>query len=159
MTHRIQEAFTELHQVTKEKSLFAGKKNEWICKLNPTEMGMIGEKLVSDVLGGAITRERAIGYNVIVGEKLIEVKMSRISLSNGFPRLSWGQIRPKDKYTHICFVAVYPEDVRAFLVPRNEININNLSFSHGTESEFKMYTVQTRKINELFPWMAIHEIL
>jgi hypothetical protein len=138
--------------------MWTGKANAWIRELAPGSVGKVGEDLVLELVGGARSPNNKSGYDISCGEMLIEVKLSTVVVMSGYPILVWRQIRPDDPYTHICFIAVYPEDVRAFLVPKEEIPSDVMKHQHGRDARHDIFQIHTRNVNDLFPWMVEHEI-
>lgn len=138
--------------------MWTGKQNAWIRLLSPRSVGAVGESLAQAILGGTVSPNNRLGYDLEVDGKLVEVKLATMTVSDGYPAFFWHQIRPKDPYTHICFVAVYPDRVRMFLVPRTEIPADCLKHSHGRDSSIDIFSIVTRRVDDLFPWMTRNEI-
>jgi hypothetical protein len=153
----IQGRLDELHKVADE-AMWAGARNAWLRALPPTTVGKIGEALALKVLGGSATQNNTIGYDIDLDGKHIEVKLSTVVMNDGYPILIWRQIRPTDPYTHICFIAVYPNNTRMFLVPKEAIPQETLKHQHGRGKSLDLYQIHARKIDALFPWMVAHEL-
>jgi hypothetical protein len=145
-------------RVSDDDPLWANARNAWIRSLAPTQVGKIGEALALRVLGGKPTQNNTVGYDIDLNGKRIEVKLSTVVMNDGRPILIWRQLRPSDPYTHICFVAVYPDHTRMFLVPREVIPSDVPKRQHGRAQSLEIFQIHARKINELFPWMVAHEI-
>ena len=157
MSQKAQEAFSKLAS-SKVDPMWIGKPNAWIRELAPAHIGIVGEDLALSVIGGTKAPNNKSGYDINYGEMLIEVKLSTVIVANGYPILVWRQIRPTDSYTHICFVAVYPEDVRIFLVSKGDIPSECLKHQHGRGESLEIFQIHARKIHDLFPWMVRNEI-
>lgn len=155
----VQEAFGRL-SFEKTDPMWLGKQNAWIRGLAPVHIGAVGEQLALSVLGGEQSPNNRSGFDIQRNEEKIEVKLSTVVLmsSGRSPTLCWRQIRPTDPYTHICFIAVYPEDVRMFLVPKEDIPRTALIKQHGRGEGFEIFQISTSQIDSLFPWMLRHEI-
>ena len=153
----IQARLNELHRVP-EEAMWAGAPNAWVRALSPSAVGTIGEALALKVLGGTATKNNTIGYDIDLDGKRIEVKLSTVVMSNGYPILRWRQIRPNDPYTHICFIAVYPHKARMFLVPKEAIPNEVLKHQHGRGQSLDLFHIHARRIDTLFPWMVAHEV-
>ncbi|MGE3595785.1 MAG: hypothetical protein AB7N70_09555 [Dehalococcoidia bacterium] len=157
MSRKAQDAFARL-SVSQSDPMWLGQPNAWIRDLAPARIGIVGEELALSVIGGVKAPNNRSGYDIKHEEKLIEVKLSSIIKMNGYPILVWRQIRPNDPYTHLCFIAVYPDDVRIFLVPKTEIPTDCMKHQHGREGSLEIFQIHTRKVHELFPWMVRNEI-
>lgn len=153
----IQGRLNELHRVADE-AMWAGTKNAWVRALPPATVGKIGEALALKILGGTATKNNTIGYDIDLAGKRVEVKLSTVVMNDGYPILIWRQIRPADPYTHICFIAVYPNNARMFLVPKEAIPQEVLKHQHGRGKSLDVFQIHARKIDTLFPWMVAHEL-
>jgi hypothetical protein len=153
----IQGNLDELHK-TADDPLWLNARNAWIRALPPTTVGRIGEELARKVLGGRQTKNNTVGYDIDVEGWRVEVKLSTVINNDGRPILIWRQIRPSDPYTHICFIAVYPNKTRMFLVPREKIPTEVLKRQHGRDGSLDIFQIHARKIDALFPWMVDHEL-
>ena len=153
----IQVKLDELHK-TADDPLWLNARNAWIRALAPTTVGRIGEELALKVLGGNQTKNNTVGYDIELEDQRIEVKLSTVINNDGRPIFIWRQIRPADPYTDICFVAVYPNKTRMFLVPRERIPIEVLKPGHGRNGSLDIFQIHTRRIDDLFPWMVDHEL-
>lgn len=138
--------------------LWNNAKNAWLRSLGSGKVGNIGEKIALQLIGGEKAPNNKSGYDIKKDENLIEVKLSSVTLMNGYPILSWKQIRPSDPYTHILFIAIYPNNTRVFLVPRGKIPADVYKYQHGREKTIEIFQIHTRRIDDLFPWMVNHEI-
>lgn len=139
---------------------WANSRNLWIRQLAPSRIGKVGEALAQRVLGGVITANNTVGYDLDSYGKKIEVKLSSVVINDGAPILIWRQIRPSDPYTHLCLVAVYPDNVRLFLVPREDIPSAALVRSHGgAKGGIDLFQIHTRRINDLPDWLLKNEVL
>ncbi len=160
MPNKYQIEFSKLSQKNGLNVLWHKKPNAWYVDLSNTTRGTIAKELARNILGGTLLQGNIEGYDIFVNDQKIQVKTSSLQLRNEYPVLSWKQIRPNDPYTHILFIAVYPSDVRMFLVPRNDIPFSDLHQSHGGKrTSAKIYNIETRKTDELFSWMTKHELL
>ena len=153
----IQSEFDNLRQI-RDDLLWSNARNSWIRALAPTDVGKIGEELAVKILGGSKTKNNTAGYDLDVNGMRVEVKLSTVINNDGHSILIWRQIRPSDPYTHICFIAVYPNKVRMFLVPKEKIPLEVLKHQHGRGKELDIFQIHTRKIDELFSWMVDHEL-
>jgi hypothetical protein len=156
MTH--QERLTALqHADELREEHWGGSVNGWIRLLPNKKVGLVGEKLVHAIVGGVHHRVNDLGYDIEVGDMMIEVKTSTLSYSAGNV-WTWNQVRPNDPYTHLCFVAITPNDVRVFNVPRNEIPDVYLG-QHGIGGDGGTTTQIKWNNRDTFPdWMIRHEI-
>lgn len=155
--NNIQDVLDHLRQEASD-SQWANSRNEWVKILPPGTKGKIGEKMALRLLDAKQTIDNGQGYDVYTNDMKIEVKLACSGTMGGFPAIMWRQIRPKDPYTHIFFIAVYPHGVRAFLVPRSSIPDNALLHQHGRGKSLDIYCITTRKVNELFDWMIKYEV-
>jgi len=137
---------------------WAGSRNEWVKSLASGKKGKVGENLVSAVLGAAPAKNNKAGYDLALDGMRIEVKLACTGKKNGYPYIQWPQIRPEDPYTHIAFVAVYPDKTRVFLVPKEDIPEEAMLHMHGRDKSLGIFCITTRKLDELFDWMTKHEI-
>jgi len=145
-------------QITVDDPLWVSAKNAWIRALAPTHVGKIGESLALKILGGKRTLNNTIGYDIDVDGKRVEVKLSTVVNNDGRPILIWRQIRPSDPYTHLCLIAVYPNNGRMFLVPREVIPPDAMRRQHGRNESLDIFQIHSRRIESLFPWMVAHEL-
>lgn len=156
---KIQDAFDSLSESAID-GLWASSRNLWIRQISPSRIGKVGEMLAQKVLGGTITANNTIGYDLDSSGKKIEVKLSSVVINDGAPILIWRQIRPTDPYTHLCLIAVYPNDVRLFLVPRDDIPSTALVRSHGgAKGGINLFQIHTRRIYDLPEWLSKNEVL
>ena len=159
-----QEALTKTYS-DPVKSIWDGATNEWVRNLKPGNFGRMTEQLALSCIGGALSKNSTIGYDIDAGGKKIEVKASSMSISNGYPILSWKAIRPTDHYDYIFFIAIYPEDTRVFLVPRCDIPRKALSPMNtdrskgANRSKTLTYQIHVRKVHDVPHWMAKNELL
>ena len=153
-----QEFFSKLSRV-RHDPMWMGMPNEWIRLLPPASIGIVGEDLAYAMLGGIRAKNNSVGYDLNSDGKLIEVKLSTVVLMNSgkSKTLCWRQIRPIDPYTHIFFIAVYPDDIRTFLVPRDEIPDESLVYQHGRGKSIEIFQISTTNLADLFHWMVKHE--
>ncbi len=136
-----------------------GSRNEWMRSLSTTTFGTITEQLAEKVLGGTRCPNNRTGFDLLVEEKKVEIKANRVSIMNGRPMISWKNIRPSDPYTHILFIAIYPNDVRMFLVPRGDIPPESLKHSSGKKEEERgLFQIYSRKISDLPQWLTVNEL-
>jgi hypothetical protein len=107
------------------------------------------------LLDGKPASTYASGYKVLAGEHRIEIKMATLGLMGNYPAFMWQHIDMSGDFTDLCIFAVYPNDARIFIVPRDEIDIASMSKLKGTDQK---YQLTTKRTDELFPWMVRHEI-
>lgn len=136
-----------------------GALNQWVRLLGPSKTGEIGELLAQAVLGGRRMTNNRAGYDLVSGDKKIEVKLSSLIRQGGVPVFVWRQIRLTDPYTHLCFIAVYPGKARIFLVPKEVIPTSAMTKNHGRGDTVELYQIKTSKVDELFDWMTQCEII
>ncbi len=142
-----------------DSGIWKNSRNEWIRHLAPSRIGKVGEMLAKQVLGGSITPNNSVGYDLTVGGMRIEVKLSSVVMNDGALILIWRQIRPSDPYTHLCLIAVYPDDVRMFLLHRDEVPSDVLIRSHGgAKGGIDLFQIHTRKVDNLPDWLTKHEV-
>jgi hypothetical protein len=154
----IQSKFESLRK-TITNDLWTGKPNEWIRNLSTADAGRIGEELAQGVLGGTLMPNTKSGYDLELGEMKIEVKTATLSIANEKKIFAWMAIRPTDPYTHICFIAIYPDDVRLFLVPREDMPIESFPLANSRgDRKMDIRQFLTRRTSTLVPWMARHEV-
>lgn len=133
-------------------------RNGWIRALPNKKVGYAGECLIHGILGGTHHTDNSTGYDIETQDMRIEVKTSTLSFT-GSNVWTWNQVRPNDPYTHLCLVAVYPEDVRAFNVPKERIPRELLWSQHGIGGDGG--TTKQIKWNDRcsFPeWMVPYEL-
>jgi hypothetical protein len=135
--------------------LWAGKPNAWVRDLSAIRSSELGERLVLKVLGGSRPQGSENGYKVVQGDKYIEVRLATAGEMNGLPAIAWRNIRPAASFTHIAFIAVFPEDARMFLVPKSELPVDSLGVVKGSPGTYQLIT---RRVKELYPWMVRHEM-
>lgn len=133
-------------------------KNGWIRMLPNKNVGLVGEKLIHQVFGGTHHTDNSTGYDIEFGLMKIEVKTSTRSFAKGNV-WTWNQVRPNDPYTHLCLVAVYPDNVRAFNVPKDQIPEDVLWKQHGIGGDGGITTQIKWNQPDNFPdWMTAYEI-
>ncbi|MFH1218154.1 MAG: hypothetical protein V1706_16800 [Pseudomonadota bacterium] len=158
MENFIQRKFESLKEKLSDP-MWADSENAWIKTLGPTKLGMIGKQLAVEILGGNKVKNSESGYDIESQKKCIQVKLATVSLANGYPLISWKQICPRDSFTHICFIGIYPNNVRMFLVPKKDIPTKALSNMHKRTKNSEIFQIHCRQVDELFPWMVQHEII
>ena len=155
LTSPLQEELAKLHTTTATNdSMWHQKPNSWTRDLSARERHEVAIRLASRVLGSKRTAQGS-EYALSRENERITVKLASVGASGGKPFISWQSIQLADNFTHVCFIALYPEDVRIFLVPRAGIEIENLSLKRGSESN---YQLATKNIHGLFAWMVKHEL-
>lgn len=157
---RLQLALGRLKRDPKIKSsLWRGSANEWVTLLGNSEKGRLGEDLAIEALGGARTSRNSKGYDIDFNGMRIEVKTCAMRITpDGYPLFNWMQIRDQDPYTHLCLIAILPESVRMFLIPRDAVPSDAKRRSHGKQGEqSRMFEIPTRKIENLV-WLMQYEV-
>ena len=155
MSVKLQEELTKLYaEPISSDDLWHRKPNSWTRELSARERNEVAIEIATRALGAKRTRP-GTEYAVLRDGQRIAVKVASIGTSNGKPLIVWQSIQMGDIFTHICFIALYPDDVRLFLVPRADIDVENLSLKRGSESS---YQLATRNIHNLFGWMTKHEV-
>ncbi len=122
----LDELLDRLRCENKSAGLWAGKRYEWLTKLSRVDVGLVGAQLYIQAHGGALMG-RSANYDVKHEARLIEAKLalrSHQSKGKSF-RYQWNSIRSNDDWTHAWLVAVSFESVRAFLVPRSQVDVKN----------------------------------
>lgn len=142
-----------------KKTIWDDAPNGWVRTLGPGDLGRVTEHFAELVLGGKRNVNNKEGYDLICAEKKVEVKAASLCISGGRPIFYWKAIRPTDPYTHIFFIAIYPDNIRGFLVPRENIPESALSRMSAKGSTNNNYQIATRNTNMLLPWMLSHEVL
>lgn len=137
---------------------WANARNGWIRALPNKKVGRVGELLVQRLLGGTLRTNNSTGYDLKCGTMKIEVKTSTLSFT-GSNVWTWNQVRPNDPYSHLCFVAVYPDRVRVFNVPKSQIPKGVLWPQHGIGGDGGTTTQIKWGQQDTFPaWMQRHEV-
>lgn len=157
---RLQLVLGKLKRDPKKKDpRWLGSENEWVTLLTNAEKGRLGEDLAIAVLGGNRTRKNSVGYDIDHNSKRIEVKTCAMRVTpDGYPLFNWMQIRDQDPYTHLCLIAIFPNSIRMFLVPRDAVPSDAKRRSHGKQGEqSKMFEIPTRKIENL-GWLMQYEV-
>ena len=155
MTKPLQEELAKLHTTpASNDAMWYRKANSWTRDLSAREHHEIAIQLASRVLGAKRTPQGSEYALSRDGERIV-VKLASVGTSAGRPFISWQSIQLADDFTHVCFVALYPDDVRIFLVPRADICLENLSLKRGSDSN---YQLATRNTLGLFVWMTRHEV-
>jgi hypothetical protein len=135
--------------------LWAGKPNAWVRELSSSRLSVLAERLVLRLIGGERPEGSENGFKVIHGEKYIEIKIATVGEMNGLPAIAWHTIRPDNPFTHLCFIAIYPDNARMFVVPKNEILQDALGVVKGSPGTFQLIT---RRVTQLYPWMVRNEV-
>ena len=153
----LQEQIDDL-RTTIRPSIWTDSPNEWLRLVAPVELARLTETFAEKVLNATRMPNNRAGYDLICGSRFIEVKAASVSIMNGRPILSWKNIRPSDPYTHVLFIAIYPDNIRAFLVrkeliPREEMKPMSTS---DTGHVFQLYT---RNVNTPPNWLTRFEIV
>lgn len=132
--------------------------NGWIRALPNKKVGYVGERLIYRMLGGKHHTDNSTGFDIESGEMKVEVKTSTLSFTKSNV-WTWNQVRPNDPYTHLCFVAIYPDRVRAFNVPKDMIPREVLWRQHGIGGDGGTTTQIKWNQRDSFPdWMTPYEI-
>ena len=131
--------------------------NRWIRLLPNKKVGIVGELLVVFVLGGERKTNNSLGYDVERGEEKIEVKTSTrsFSVNNCF---TWNQVRKADPCTHVCFIAVYPDNVRMFNVPKASIPESAMLKQHGKNGDGVTSQIKVNHPTAFPKWLTEHEV-
>jgi hypothetical protein len=136
--------------------LWDGKPNAWIRNLGTRASARTVQLLASLALEGHVVDDDQAGFKVVSGEKKIEIKHATLGLMSGYPTLMWQRVALPGEYTHLCLLAVYPEDARLFVVPKEEIVHSDFSPLRGSQNLFQL---TTRRPDKLWPWLVRHELL
>lgn len=99
-----------------------GSKNLWIRKLSTCGKGVVGERLAAEYLRtvGNNNVGRGIGpeHDLMVDGTKYEAKLSCLNETGLF---KWLQIRVQDDYQKLFLIGVYPEHVRAWCLPKEDL--------------------------------------
>jgi hypothetical protein len=153
MSTGIQNLLSSIKRSSKE-SLWIGAKNEWVKELRGVRSAYVAQDIVLLLTNGKPAPINAGGYKVIVGEDRIEIKLATLGQMGNYPAFMWQGIDMSGDFTHLCLIAIYPDDARVFMVPRPEIDLTSMS----RKGQSNKYQLTTRRIDELFPWMVRNEI-
>lgn len=137
-----------------ETDHFTDSRFEWIWKMANASKGEIGERLIARVRNG--TRVTDVEeYDVVVGSEKHEVKLACLRARGTY---AWNQIRLDYDYTHLSLIAVNPEVIRIFIVPKNEIPEDRLNRQHGGKNtDGDNYVYESKKRNWPPDWMLKYE--
>jgi hypothetical protein len=147
---RVSDELIETHWVS--------AKNGWVRALPNKKVGRVGELLAQRLLGGTLHTDNSTGYDLECGSMKIEVKTSTLSFT-GSNVWTWNQVRPNDPYSHLCFVAIYPDKVRVFNVPKSDIPQAVLWPQHGIGGDGGTTTqIKWGQRDSFPPWMECCEV-
>ena len=106
---------------TSQDSTWRGKPNEWLRQLAGPALSKVGVHLVQSICGGVENTSRAVAHKLEIARYKIDVKIATHTNVGPYPAFVWRNIRSLERITHIAFIAIFPSDARAFLVPIDEI--------------------------------------
>ena len=134
MENKIDEILNDLeNKYPIKKTIFSDHKNEWIKLQSNVKKGKIGEDIIINYLNA--NKSGLYEYDVTTDTKRIEVKLSCLNESGYF---KWLNIRICDDYTHIALVGVMPEEIRLYLIPKDEMeHLKNLALGKRVDSNIK----------------------
>lgn len=102
-------------------NIWENSKYKWIYALPTTVKGKVGEKISSQFFKQKkynVSKHNKPDWDLNIEKMRVEVKLSMLNKTGYFKFL---QIRPKDDYTHVCFIAIEPFESNIFLIPKNKI--------------------------------------
>jgi hypothetical protein len=106
------------HMLPKEDT-WAGATLSWIRDLTNPGKGKVGANLIAGCFSQRSVRHvNRPEYDLLIDLHRVEVKLSCLNDTGLF---KWMQIRLQDNFTHLALVAVYPEDIKAYLIPREDL--------------------------------------
>jgi hypothetical protein len=121
------------------KSIWKNSKYEWIYNLPTTVKGKVGELICSEFFkqkNHKVIKYKKPDWDLNVDSMRVEVKLSMLNTTGLFKFL---QIRPNDDYTHICFLAIEPNESNIFLIPKKSIKGLKPQHSGSRGSKETMY--------------------
>jgi hypothetical protein len=115
------------------KTIFTDTKYEWIKNQSNVKKGKVGEDIIMKYLNA--NKSGKYEYDLTLDNKKIEVKLSCLNESGFF---KWLNIRVCDDYTHLSLVAVEPNIVNLYLIPKDEVKyLKNLALGERGDSDIK----------------------
>jgi len=137
-----------------ERDHFTDSRFEWIWRMANASKGEVGERLIETLFDGTrVTEEDE--YDVVVGEQRHEVKLACLRARGTY---AWNQIRLGYDYTHLTLIAVNPEDIRIFVIPKDEVSETELMHQHGgQERDGDTYVYESKKRDWPPYWMLSNE--
>jgi len=130
------------------------KPNSWVRNLNARHLSDVAAQLVHLIVGGSRVEDPSAGYKILSGDMAVEVRVSTLSRINGYPSLSWQNIK-LEYCSHIAFVALYPCDVRVFILPVVDIPHERLGPIRRSPGQ---YQVVTARAYDPPAWMVPYEV-
>lgn len=140
---------------TGARSDWFNRTNAWVRELSTRELSSLATDLLLQRIGGERTRSNEAGYKLVSEGRRIEVRVSTLSRINGYPSLAWTRISLSDPFTHLGLVAIFPDDVKVFLVEKS--SIPNTAVKQIKSSPGYYQIVTTRAFN-LDPWFQQAEL-
>jgi len=116
-----------------KNTIFTNQQFEWVKSQSNVVKGKIGEEIILNYLDAE--KSGKYEYDIVKDDKRIEVKLSCLNESGYF---KWLNIRICDDYTHVALVGVMPNEVRLYLVPKDEVKyLKNLALGQRQDSDIK----------------------
>lgn len=109
------------HLILPRKSPWDDVRYSWIRNQRPTHKGQTGTWIVWKYFSDrnrVVRQSRSPQYDLLVDLDRVEVKLSCRNEDGSF---KWLQIRPSDDFTHLALVAVDFDNIRGFLIPKDQI--------------------------------------
>lgn len=108
----------------KQKDIYADSPFRHVKGLSSSKKGKFFERIVDEYLRGlgfVVGRSRNSDYDRLINDKVcLEIKGS--SLWEGGSQFRWSQIRPKQSYDIICFLAMFPDKIEFFGAPKATVD-------------------------------------
>lgn len=166
------EQFASFQDVLNErqKDVYANSPFRFVKALSSSKKGKFFEKIVTEYLkrqGFKVGRADSSEYDRKINGKIrLEIKGS--SLWEGGTQFRWAQIRPKQSYDVICFLAMHPDRIELLGAPKSVVDEvvlerdsegNWLHNQHGGK-KVDSGTFMLQGFPQDFPWMCpLEEIL
>ena len=154
MVSLLQEELSRLYRPPSD-TLWDRTPNEWLKRLGTREASEVITRLACRLFGGSKVDDPEVGYKVKTSAARIEVRLATLGRMGGALALMWQRVSFPGPSTHLCLVAVYPDNVRVFLVPQEDLSTEALSTIKDSPGKFQL---TTKRVDTFWPWLVRHEI-
>jgi len=146
------------------QAIYAGQPNEmawaesefqWVRTISTRPRGILAENMYVSHYGGQRVVNAGLGYDVLHGERRLEVKFSSRTYAKNGNAYQWNQIRPEDDYTHLFLVGIDLDSVRAFLTPKAIAEQHSVPQHAGQEDTQLLVTRAEEPVPD---WLADWEV-
>jgi hypothetical protein len=104
----------------KQKDVYAGSPFRCVKELSSSKKGKFFERITEEYLrnlGFVVSRAGSSDYDRLINN-IVKLEIKGSSLWEGGIQFRWSQIRPKQSYDIICFLAMFPDKIEFFGAPK-----------------------------------------